>query len=164
MQVLLDGRALLANVDYTVDYIIGEVVIKNDRALVPGANLQIKYEQNDLFQLASKTLLGARGDLAIAQNVNFGFTVMNLNQQTLSDKVRLGEEPNNNTIFGVDGSATFDLPFLTRALDALPFLQTREPSIHQGVRRSGVHAARPEHEKEPDPERQRRGHRVHRRL
>ncbi|MBK7256545.1 MAG: cell surface protein SprA [Ignavibacteriae bacterium] len=129
VQVILDGRTLLANVDYTVDYIIGEVVIKNDRALVPGANLQIKYEQNDLFQLASKTLLGARGDIAIAPNVNFGFTVMNLNQQTLSDKVRLGEEPNNNTIFGVDGSATFDLPFLTRALDALPLLQTREPSM-----------------------------------
>lgn len=128
VQVILDGRALLANVDYTVDYIIGEVVIKNDRALVPGANLQIKYEQNDLFQLASKTLLGARGDLAIAQNVNLGFTVMNLNQQTLSDKVRLGEEPNNNTIFGVDGSTTLDLPFLTRALDALPLIQTREPS------------------------------------
>ncbi len=128
VQVLLDGRALLQNVDYTVDYIIGEVVIKNDRALVPGANLQIKYEQNDLFQLASKTLLGARGDLAIAQNVNLGFTIMNLNQQTLSDKVRLGEEPNNNTIFGVDGSTTINLPFLTRALDALPLLQTREGS------------------------------------
>lgn len=128
VQVMLDGRQLLVNIDYTVDYIIGEVVIKNDRALVPGANLQIKYEQNDLFQLASKTLLAARGDLAISQNVNFGFTVMNLNQQTLSDKVRLGEEPNNNTIFGVDGAMTLDLPFLTRAIDALPFLSTREPS------------------------------------
>jgi len=25
---------------------------------------------------------------------------MNLNQETLSDKVRIGEEPNSNTIFG----------------------------------------------------------------
>ena len=128
VQVLLDGRGLTANIDYTVDYIIGEVVIKNERALVPGANLQIKYEQNDLFQLASKTLLGARGDVVVSQNLSFGFTVMNLNQQTLSDKVRLGEEPNNNTIYGVDGAATFNLPFLTRALDALPLFQTREPS------------------------------------
>lgn len=128
VQVLLDGAALVANVDYTVDYIIGEIVIKNDRALVPGANLQIKYEQNDLFQLASKTLLGARGDLKMGLNTNLGFTIMNLNQQTLSDKVRLGEEPNNNTIFGVDGSTTLQLPFVTRALDALPYLQTREPS------------------------------------
>jgi cell surface protein SprA len=128
VQVLLDGRQLIQNIDYTVDYIIGEVAIKNDKALVPGANLQIKYEQNDLFQLASKTLLGARGDLAFSSVTNLGFTVMNLNQQSLSDKVRLGEEPNNNTIFGIDGSTQVDLPFLTRALDALPMLQTKEPS------------------------------------
>ncbi|MCK5573763.1 MAG: cell surface protein SprA, partial [Bacteroidetes bacterium] len=128
IQVLLDGSPLVQNVDFTVDYIIGEVVIKNDRALVPGANLQIKYEQNDLFQLASKTLLGARGDLAISQNTHLGFTLMNLNQETLSDKVRLGEEPNNNTIFGVDGSTTFDLPVLTAALNSLPLFQTRETS------------------------------------
>ena len=129
VQVLLDGRPLVQNVDYTVDYIIGEVVIRNERALVPGANLQIKYEQNDLFQLASKTLLGARGDIALAPKTNFGFTVHEPEPaDRLSDKVRLGEEPNNNTIFGVDGATTFDLPFLTRALDALPLLQTRELS------------------------------------
>ncbi|MFN0158942.1 MAG: cell surface protein SprA [Bacteroidota bacterium] len=128
VQVLLEGRALTPNIDFTVDYIIGEVVIRNDRALVPGANLQIKYEQNDLFQLASKTLLGARGDVSISQNASFGFTIMNLNQQTLSDKVRLGEEPNNNTIFGMDGTTTFNLPFLTQAIDAVPLLQTREAS------------------------------------
>jgi cell surface protein SprA len=128
VQVILDGRQLVANIDYTVDYIIGEVVIKNDRALIPGANLQIKYEQNDLFQLASKTLLGARGDIVVSQNTALGFTIMNLNQETLSDKVRLGEEPSKNSIFGVDGSTTLNLPFLTRALDALPLLQTREMS------------------------------------
>jgi cell surface protein SprA len=128
VQVLLDGQPLEANVDYSVDYIIGEVVIRNGRALVPGANVQIKYEQNDLFQLASKTLLGARGELAISQTTGLGFTVMNLNQETLSDKVRLGEEPNNNTIFGVDGTTTIETPFLTKALDALPLLQTKEKS------------------------------------
>lgn len=128
VQVLLDGQALVPNLDYTVDYIIGEIVIRNDRALVPGANLQIKYEQNDLFQLASKTLLAVRGDLALSQSTNLGFTVMNLNQQTLSDKVRLGEEPNRNTIFGVDGATSVNLPFVTRGLDALPLLQTRESS------------------------------------
>lgn len=128
VQVLLDGRTLVQNIDYTVDYIIGEVVIKNDRALVPGASLQIKYEQNDLFQLASKTLLGARGDLALSPTTNLGFTIMNLNQQTLSDKVRLGEEPNMNTIFGIDGATTIDMPFLTKAIDALPLIQTREVS------------------------------------
>jgi cell surface protein SprA len=128
VKVLLDGRQLTPNVDFTVDYIIGEVVIRNERALVPGANLQITYEQNDLFQLASKTLLGARGDLALSQNLGLGFTIMNLNQQSLSDKVRLGEEPNNNTILGVDGATTIEMPFFTRLLDQLPLFQSRELS------------------------------------
>lgn len=128
VRVYENGQLLTPNIDYTVDYIVGEVVIRKASALVPGANLQIKYEQNDLFQLASKTLLGARGDLAISPTTNLGFTIMNLNQQTLSDKVRIGEEPNNNTILGIDGQTTFKLPFLTNALDALPGIQTRELS------------------------------------
>lgn len=128
VRVLLNGSPLNPNVDYTVDYIIGEVVIRNAAALLPGANLEIKYEQNDLFQLASKTLIGARGELSPFPNAQLGFTVMNLNQQTLSDKVRLGEEPTSNTIFGVDGSTTVELPALTSALNYIPIYQSREVS------------------------------------
>ncbi|HTK81383.1 MAG TPA: cell surface protein SprA [Bacteroidota bacterium] len=128
VQVLLNGIPMAANVDYTVDYITGEVVIRNPLALQPGSNVQVKYEQNDLFQLASKTLIGARGEIDLFPNTKLGFTVMNLNQATLSDKVRLGEEPTNNMMMGVDGSTGFDLPFLTRALDLLPFYRTKELS------------------------------------
>jgi cell surface protein SprA len=128
VQVLYNGTPLVPNVDYTVDYIVGQVVIRKPEALVPGADVQVKYEQNDLFQLASKTLIGARGELALFPKTNIGFTLMNLNQATLSDKVRLGEEPTNNMILGADISSSFDLPFLTDAIDALPFMRTREMS------------------------------------
>ncbi len=128
VQVLLDGTPLSPPADYTVDYMIGEVIIRNQRALVPGANLQIKYEQNDLFQLASKTMIGARGEIDPLPNTKFGFTIMNLNQETLSDKVRLKEEPTNNTMFGVDGMTSIDLGFLTDVVDAFPLLRTREMS------------------------------------
>ena len=132
VQVLLNGQPLVPNVDYTVDYILGQVTVRNPQALAPGANLQVKYEQNDLFQIASKTLIGVRGEMSqILPNTNFGFTLMNLNQATLSDKVRVGEEPTNNTIMGIDGSTGFDLPILTSAINALPFIRTREmSSIH----------------------------------
>ncbi len=128
VQVLLDGTPLSPQADYTVDYMIGEVIIRNQRALVPGANLQIKYEQNDLFQLASKTMIGARGEIDPLPNTKLGFTIMNLNQETLSDKVRLGEEPTNNSMFGVDGMTSVDLGFLTDVVDAFPLLKTREMS------------------------------------
>ncbi len=129
VQVLLNHIPLQANTDYTVDYIVGEVVIRNPAALVPGANVEVKYETNDLFQLASKTLIGARGEIIGAlPATNLGFTLMNLNQATLSDKVRLGEEPTSNLIAGVDASTSFNLPFLTSMIDALPLIRTREMS------------------------------------
>ncbi len=102
------------------------MTIRNESALVPGADLKITYEQNDLFQLASKTLLGARGLYSFSDKTQLGFTVMNLNQQTLSDKVRIGEEPLSNTIYGLDFKTSHDLPFLTKALDLL--ISTREMS------------------------------------
>jgi cell surface protein SprA len=125
-RVLLDGRELSAGVDYIVDYTIGQLTIRNEAALVPGANLRITYEQNDLFQLASKTLLGARAIYDFSEKTHLGLTVMNLTQQTLSDKVRIGEEPLSNTIFGADFKTSADLPFVTRLLD-LAF-STREMS------------------------------------
>ncbi|MDP1676894.1 MAG: cell surface protein SprA [Bacteroidota bacterium] len=128
VQVLLDGQILTPNIDYTVDYIIGQVVIRKQEALVPGKNLQVKFEQNDLFQLASKTLMGLRGEVDVSEKTKFGFTVMNLDQQVLSDKVRLNEEPSNNTIYGFDGQTSGEVPYLTKAIDALPFLDSKAKS------------------------------------
>ena len=117
VKVILNGRELVNGVDYSVDYNVGQVTILNRDALVPGANLKITYEQNDLFSLASKTLLGARGIFNISDRTKLGFSILNLNQQTLNDKVRIGEEPMSNTIMGVDFNTSADLPFLTNALD-----------------------------------------------
>ncbi|HQJ47350.1 MAG TPA: cell surface protein SprA, partial [Ignavibacteriaceae bacterium] len=126
VKVLLNGRELSAGSDYSVDYNTGQLTIRNDAALVPGADLKITYEQNDLFQLASKTLLGARGIYEFSKKTKLGFSILNLNQQTLSDKVRIGEEPLSNTIYGLDFSTSADLPIFTKLLDNV--FSTREMS------------------------------------
>ncbi len=126
VRVYLNGNPLKEGVDYLVDYNIGQLTIRNDAALVPGADLKISYEQNDLFQLASKTLLGARGLLEISPRTQLGFSILNLNQQSLTQKVRIGEEPLSNTIMGVDFKTSADLPIITNILDKL--ISTREMS------------------------------------
>ncbi len=117
VKVLLNGATLKEGKDYSVDYNIGQVIIRNEDALVTGANLKITFEKNDLFQLASKTLVGLRGIYDVSQKTKFGFSYLNLNQKTLSDKVRIGEEPLNNSIFGLDFKTSVDLPFITKGLD-----------------------------------------------
>ncbi len=126
VKVSLNGRDLTNGVDYTVDYNIGTVTIRNESALAPGANLKISYEENDLFQIASKTLFGLRGMIDISQNTKLGFSMLTLSQQTLSDKVRIGEEPLSNSIYGLDFTTSRDLPFLTNAIDKV--ISTKEMS------------------------------------
>jgi len=126
VKVLLNGNELRAGADYSVDYNIGQVIIRNDAALTPGADLRITYEQNDLFALASKTLVGLRGLYEFSKDTKLGFSFLNLNQQTLSDKVRIGEEPLNNSIYGLDFQTRHDLPFLTNGLSNI--ISTSAPS------------------------------------
>jgi cell surface protein SprA len=120
---------LTQGVDYTVDYSTGELVIRNASVLTAGANLKITYETNDLFQLASKTLLGARAEYQINKSSYAGFTLLNLKQQTLNDKVRIGEEPTNNTILGFDASTDIKTNFLTNLINKIPGYKTKEESL-----------------------------------
>lgn len=120
---------LTPGIDYSIDYSLGELLIINNSALIAGANLKITYETNDLFQLASKTLLGTRAELQLNKTSYIGFTLINLKQQTLNDKIRIGEEPTNNTIIGFDASADIKMNFLTKLVNKIPGYNTKEESI-----------------------------------
>jgi hypothetical protein len=120
---------LIQGVDFTIDYSTGELVITNAGVLSAGSNLKIQYESNDLFQLASKTLLGTRLEYAFNKTSYAGFTLLNLKQQTLNDKVRIGEEPTNNTILGFDASTDIKTNFLTRLMNKIPGYNSKEESI-----------------------------------
>ncbi|MBN1633952.1 MAG: cell surface protein SprA [Ignavibacteria bacterium] len=124
-----DGATQLTeNVDYTVDYSSGVVVIRNPQALI-SSGLKITYDMNDLFSLASKTFIGARADYMMGENTNFGLTFVNLKQETLNDKVRIGEEPTNNSMFGVDFNTELKPKFLTNLVNLLPGYNTKEESV-----------------------------------
>lgn len=128
VRVTSGGVALTEGVDFTVDYAGGTVSITNPSYLTAGRNIEIDYEQNKLIDLQKKTLLGARVDYQTSDRFAFGGTLMRLSQRSVTDKFRLGEEPISNTIWGVDGSINLEPRWMTRAIDALPLLQTREPS------------------------------------
>ncbi|HJY63570.1 MAG TPA: cell surface protein SprA, partial [Ignavibacteria bacterium] len=120
---------LQKGIDYTMDYSIGELVIINGAVLVSGSNLKITYESNDLFTLASKTLIGTRAELNISKSTYIGFTLINLKQQTLNEKVRIGEEPTNNTIIGFDASTDIKTNFLTKLINKIPGYYTKDESL-----------------------------------
>jgi cell surface protein SprA len=130
--ITLDGVKLREFQDYVVDYFSGMLTLKNPRATLPNANLKIEYEERDLFNNSTKTLAGIRGDYELMKSrrleSTLGFTVMHYDQSALIDRVRLGEEPVSNTMMGLDGRLKWETPWLTKALDFLPFYETKSKS------------------------------------
>ncbi|TDI77557.1 MAG: cell surface protein SprA, partial [Bacteroidetes bacterium] len=128
VRVTSGGTPLRETVDYVVDYSGGTLTITNSAYLISGRQIQIDYEQNSLFNVRKKTLLGLRADYTPSQNFQFGATVMTMKEKSPSDKFRIGDEPISNMIWGADASLNFEPRWLTSGIDMIPLLQTREPS------------------------------------
>ncbi len=128
VRVSSDGRELTEGADFRVNYTAGTVEIINPLYLQEGKQVRVEVEQQKFFSVGSKTLLGLRADYRLDEDFNLGATWMQLAERPLGDKFRVGEEPLNNSILGFDGSYLAEPRWLTRALDALPLVQTRAPS------------------------------------
>jgi cell surface protein SprA len=128
VEVTSGGQTLQEGADYRVDYQGGTINITNESYLTAGRDIQIDYEQKSLSNLQKKTLLGARADWSMRDQFSLGATVMRLSQQSPADKFRVGQEPIQNTIWGLNGSMDLEPKWLTEAVDALPLVQTRADS------------------------------------
>ncbi len=127
-EVRLNGRELVRGADYTIDYWSGTLTILNEEAKGQNAGLDITYERNQLFQLQKKTILGTNARYQINQNSFVGATFLYLNERTLDQKIRVGSGPIRNMIWDVNTALNFTPNFLTRAVDALPFIDATQPS------------------------------------
>ncbi len=128
VKVTAGGIPLTENVDYTVDYTLGRVKIINEGILNSGTPINISLENNSMFNIQTKTLMGLRVDYMINKNFNVGGTILNLTEKPLTQKVNYGDEPISNTIWGVDGAYSTDARWLTKLVDMIPLIQTKAPS------------------------------------
>ncbi len=122
------GQVLQEGSDYTIDYNIGRVKILNESFLNSGVPINVSFEDNTLFGFQTKTLLGLRADYKINDNFNVGATVMKLYERPFTQKVNIGDDPINNSIYGADIQYTTEAPWVTKMVDALPLIQTKAPS------------------------------------
>ncbi len=122
------GQVLIEGQDYEVDYNIGRVKILNDAILNSGLPINVSFEDNTLFGFQTKTLLGLRADYEVSKNLNIGGTYMHLFERPFTQKVNIGDDPISNRIYGLDVNYSKEAPWLTKAVDAIPFIETKEAS------------------------------------
>ncbi len=128
VRVTANGNILNEGSDYIVDYTMGTVKIVNEGILNSGATIKATCESNSLINIQQKSLVGARVDYVHSDKLVMGGTFMHMTERPLTNKVNIGEEPLLNSIWGLDGSYNTESRFLTRMVDKLPFVETKEKS------------------------------------
>jgi cell surface protein SprA len=130
VKVYSGSTLLTEGVDYQVFYDQAKVKILNTAYLNSANELRVAFEKNALVQVQPRKLVGTRLDYAINKDVSFGGTAMHIleNQAPGINRVNIGDEPANNTILGADLSLRKDSRVLTKLVDMLPIVSTKEVS------------------------------------
>ena len=126
--VTAGGATLVENVDYTVDYTMGTVTILNQSIVESGTNIDVKLENQSMFNMQRKSLIGTHLEYQFNKDFSLGATIMHLSEKPLTQKVNTGNEPISNTIWGVNTSWRTESQWLTNMLDKLPFVNATKPS------------------------------------
>jgi cell surface protein SprA len=78
--------------------------------------------------MQTKTMMGMHINYAINKDFNAGATILNLRERPITQKINYGDEPINNTIWGMDISYRTKSRLITKLLDKLPFYSTKAES------------------------------------
>ncbi|MDR2283493.1 MAG: cell surface protein SprA, partial [Sphingobacterium sp.] len=125
------GMRLTENVDYTVNYSMGTLSITNEGILRSGTPISISVENNSMFGMNKKRFFGANVEYKFTDNFLIGATLLNMSQRPHTHKVNYGNEPINNTIWGMNFAYKTKLPWITKLVDLLPFHSTTAESTFQ---------------------------------
>jgi len=128
VRVTAGGVPLAENVDYTVDYTLGRVRIINEGIMSSGQPINISLESNTMFSIQQKRMMGLRVDHEINKDFKIGGTLLNLHERPLTQKVNYGDDPISNTIYGLDLSYRTQSRWLTKMIDKIPGISTKEVS------------------------------------
>ena len=126
--VTAGGVPLTENSDYTVDYTMGTVTITNQSIIDAGTNISVSMENQSNFSMQRKTLFGLDLDYAFNKGFHLGGTVMHYGEKALTEKVGIGDELVNNTIWGVNLNYNTKFMWLTNLLNKIPTVNATAPS------------------------------------
>ena len=129
-RLFVGDRQLIRGRDYEVFYDVGQVSFLNPDQLftAPVVQVRAQFEENQLFDVAPKTILGLSSTYRLGDRGRVDALGLFQQEQSVFTRPQLGFEPQAHFIGGVSTELAFQPTAITRALDALPFIQTTTPS------------------------------------
>ncbi len=126
--VTAGGVTLVENSDYTVDYNMGIVTITNQSIIDSGTNVSVTLENQSMFSMQRKTLLGFDAQYKFSKDFTLGATLLHFSEKALTEKVNIGDEVINNTIWGLNLSYNTQFMWLTNLISKIPTINASAPS------------------------------------
>ena len=126
--VTAGGVTLVEGTDYTVDYSLGRVSIINQSIIDAGTNVSVSLESQSEYSTMRKTMLGFNWTYDFNKNFQMGGTLMHLGEKPLTSKVAMGDEPLNNTLWGLNLNWKQESQWLTNLIDKIPLIDVSLPS------------------------------------
>ncbi len=126
--VTAGGVQLTENSDYTVDYSMGIVTITNQSIIDSGQSINVTLENQSLFSMQRKTLLGLDLQYQFNKNFNIGATLLHFSEKALTEKVNIGDEIINNSMWGLNLAYQSEFMWLTNLINKLPTVNAIQPS------------------------------------
>lgn len=128
VRVTAGGAVLVENVDYTVDYTSGTVIILNEAIISSGTKVDVSLENQSMYSMQRKTMMGLDLNYAFSKDFNMGATIMHMSEMPLTTKTTFGDESIKNTLWGLNASYKGESQWLTNMLDKVPLLTLTRPS------------------------------------
>ncbi|MEK7667093.1 MAG: cell surface protein SprA [Gemmatimonadota bacterium] len=128
-QITAAGRSLTRNVDYTINYEIGQVTFTSPDSLFrEPTTVTVQYEEQPGFAIAPTSIYGLQGRYDLGEHGTVSVLGLLQRERTTFTRPPLGFEPASHFVAGVAGNLRFAPTGLTRLLDGLPFVATEAPS------------------------------------
>lgn len=127
-RIFLDGRQLVRDSDYTVDYEVGRVTFNRpDTLFATPRQVSVQFEENPVFTTAPTSIFGLAAEFP-SEYGSVDFTALQQSQQTSFNRPPLGFEPQSSLLAGVRGDFTWESAALSHLLDKLPLVDASAPS------------------------------------
>ncbi len=126
--VTAGGKPLLEGIDYVVNYQLGRVQIIDPALKASNIPVQVTAENNAVFNQQRKTYMGVDIQHKFSEDFIIGTTLLNVNERPLTPKINYGSDPVSNTMLGLNLDYSSEVPYLTKLVNKLPFVNSEEAS------------------------------------
>ena len=119
----LGDRLLSPEEDYSIDYDLGQVTLRDPERLftvAPDAEIRVSWEQQSLFRISPTQVLGMRTRAGLGDGGEINLLTLYRSERSIFERPVLGTEPRSALLGGIGGGYERPLPWLDRLIGKLP--------------------------------------------